>query len=131
MQEHYHEDRGRFPTWLIAIIATVIVVIVVLGLVSWYSSSSYGYGYTYGYGMMGGLGGGLCVLFAFPVGVIVLVLIVYAVTRGVDGGSCGDHYGHYSLGQERENAMETLRRRYASGEITKEQFEQMKRDNVS
>ncbi len=125
MQEHYHEDK-RFPTWLIALIVVIIVIAVIVSFVLWYFSSNY-YGYygnPYGYGgMMGGFGG-LGMLFFMPIGVIIVVLIIYALYRGL---SWGGHYDHIAM-DERENAVEILRRRYAKGEITKEQFEQMKRD---
>jgi len=80
---------------------------------------------------------GFPMLFMFPIGIVILIVIVYVIYRGVwwGGGCCGGHYGHYShygyrSDEERENAMEILRRRYANGEITKEQFEQMKKDLV-
>ena len=85
--------------------------------------------------MMGGWMG-FPMLFMFPIGIIILIVIVYVVFRGGWwGGGCGGHYGHYShygyrSDEERETAMEILRRRYANGEISKEQFEQMKKDIV-
>lgn len=39
-----------------------------------------------------------------------------------------DSDAHGGRGENRETPLEILRRRYASGEITKEQFEQMKKD---
>ena len=76
---------------------------------------------------------GFPMLFMFPIGIVNLIVIVYVIYRGVGwgGGCCGGHYGHYGhygSEEEKETAMEILRRRYAKGEITKEQFEQMKRD---
>ncbi len=66
----------------------------------------------------------------FPIGIIILIVIGYIIYRGFWwGGCCGGHYGHrhYGTDEERETAMEILRRRYANGEITREQFEQMKK----
>ncbi len=80
--------------------------------------------------MMGGFGG-YWMLFMIPIGLIILVIIGYVVWRAVNwGGSCcgTGHYGHY---EDRGNAMEILRQRYARGEISKEQYEQMKKDLVS
>jgi putative membrane protein len=131
-QHDSHDDRGRFPTTLVAIVAVTLVVIVAVVLILSYFSSNYGY---YGYGWGGGMMG-FPMLFMFPIGVIILIVIAYVIYRGVWwGGGCGGHYGHYShygyrSNEERENAMEILRRRYANGEITKEQFEQMKKDIV-
>jgi putative membrane protein len=73
---------------------------------------------------------GFPMLFMFPIGIVILIVIAYVIYRGVwwGGGCCGGHYGHYGSERERETAMEILRRRYVNGEITKEQFEQMKKE---
>jgi putative membrane protein len=130
-------DRGKFPTAIIAIVAAVIAVAVILVAAFAYLSSTnpnYGYGNGYyggGYGgMMGGFGG-FGMLFMIPIGLIVLLIIGYVIWRGCGwgGGSCGGgHTGHYSSNGNRENALEIIRQRYARGEISKEQFEQMKKD---
>jgi putative membrane protein len=69
-------------------------------------------------------------LFMIPMGLIVLVAIGYVWrTFRWGGGCCGSgHYGNYHAYSERENAMEILRQRYARGKISKEQYEQMKKD---
>jgi len=133
MERNY--DRGKFPTAIIAIVAAVIAVAVILMAVFAYLSSTnpnYGYnGYGNGYygGMMGGFGG-YSMLFMIPIGLIVLLIIGYVIWRGCGwGGGCGgDHYGHYASDGDKESAMEILRRRYAKGEISKEQYEQLKKD---
>lgn len=79
---------------------------------------------------MGGFGG-IWMIFMIPITLIVLVIIGWVIWRGVNwgGGCCGGHSGHsYASSGGTETAMETLRRRYANGEITREQFEQIKRD---
>jgi putative membrane protein len=125
-------NRGKFPIVFVAIAAAVIaVVVIIVAVFAYFSSRNFygnGYGYYGGYGMMGGFGG-YWMLFMIPVGLIVLVVIGYAIWRGIAwGGGCGGHYGHYASEQERGTAMEILRRRYANGEITKEQFENMRKD---
>jgi putative membrane protein len=124
-------DRGKFPTSIIAIVAVVIAVAVILIAVFAYLSSTnpnYGYGGYGGYGgMMGGFGGS-SMIFIMPIGLIILVIVGYAIWRGFGGGYGGDRYGHYSSYGEKENAIEILRQRYARGEISKEQYEQMKKD---
>ncbi len=128
MERNY--DRGKFPTAIIAIIAVVIAVAVVLMAVFAYLGSRNPY---YGYngygGMMSGFGG-FGMLFMIPIGLIVLLIIGYVIWRSCSwGGGCGSgHYGHYNSYGDRENAMEILRQRYARGEISKEQYEQMKKD---
>jgi putative membrane protein len=128
-------DRGRFPTSIVAIgVALVAVVVIVMAVFMVFASrNSYGYGGHYG--MMGGFGG-WGMVFMIPVGLIVLLIIGYVIWRGFGwgGGCCGGHYGHYGRyvsDTDRENAMEILHRRYARGEISKEQYEQMKKDIVT
>jgi putative membrane protein len=55
-------------------------------------------------------------------------LIIWAVIAGVRMMS-GNHGGHSCCGGAKgDDAEKLLRARYAKGEITKEQFEQMKKD---
>ena len=71
-----------------------------------------------GYGFMGGgFGGFLMILF--------WGLVIWAIVALVQSAS----NSRQSHGGSREDeAMKTLRERYAKGEITKEQFDQMKKD---
>jgi putative membrane protein len=78
--------------------------------------------------MMGGTGG-IWMLFMMPIGLIVLVVIGYVLWRSFGrGGGCGGHTGHY--GAYDENAIEILQRRYARGEISKDQYEQMRKTSL-
>ncbi len=126
----------RTPTATIAVVVAVIAVALVLVAVFAYTSSGYPYGYSGYYGgMMGGFGG-VWMLFMLPVGLIVLVVIGYFVWRacgwGWGGGCCGGgHGGYYASSGDRENALEILRQRYARGEISKEQYDQMRKDILS
>ncbi len=76
------------------------------------------------YGHMGdwgwGVGFGLGWIFPILFWVLIIWLVITLVrSRGdVTGGS--QH--------KNDDALDILRKRYASGEITKEQFEQMKKD---
>jgi putative membrane protein len=126
------QNRGKFPTAIIAVAVAVIAIIIVIALILFASNPYSGYGGYGGYygGMMGGFGG-YWMLFMIPIGLIILVIIGYVVWRAVNWGNscCGTgQYGHY---EDRGNAMEILRQRYARGEISKEQYEQMKKDIVS
>jgi len=130
MERNY--DR-KFPNTIIAIIAVVIAVAIILTVVFVYlSSRNPYYGYSGYGGMMGGFGG-FGMLFMIPIVLIVLVIIGYAIWRGCGWGrGCGGgHYRHYNSYGDRENAMEILRQRYARGEISKEQYEQIKKDIVA
>jgi putative membrane protein len=71
------------------------------------------------YDSMHGYGGILAMLFWILLIVGIVFLIVWLVRR-TDTGS-GSH----------ETALDILKKRYAKGEIDKEQFEKMKKDLVS
>lgn len=115
----------------VTIIAVVVIVVLVFGLLG--SVGMMGLG---GFGMMGGYGGyggmmGSYGGFGFnPVGWVLslifwaliiggAVLLILWLVRNVNGTSAG------SLSN---SAIEILKARYARGEITKEQFDSMKRD---
>lgn len=74
-------------------------------------------------GMMGGYGGGGfgMIGFGFLWPLLLLGGIAFVVYRAADGGSEG------SMGNSSDPALETLRERYARGELTEEQFEQRRR----
>jgi len=97
--------------------AIVIAVIAVLAAIVLYRLSGYASsGYMWGPGMMG-LGGGLAmtiVMIAIP------VLIVWAIIAMVRGAGC------CSTGSS-DGPMETLKRRYSRGDISKEEFEEGRR----
>ena len=64
-------------------------------------------------------------------GAIFLIFIVFMITRWFFGPwrGRGGEEGYYSYQhQQRPDAVLIVRERYAKGEITKEQFEQMMRD---
>ena len=108
---------------LLGVLALVIVILVSATFVSSIFGRGYGWGMM-GPGMMGGysyaiLGMLIPVLFLilFVAGVIWLV---QTLARGTSSPASG--------GSTTEPVMDILKRRYALGEITKEQFEQVKRD---
>lgn len=55
--------------------------------------------------------------------IIIIVLIVWAVSNG-----SSRHHPIVQNFPPQETPLDILKRRYAKGEITKEQFDQMKRD---
>lgn len=113
--------------WTILLVA--LGVVVVLGVVGVFIPLGVGRGYGSGWGMMGpGMMGGygfsmfgilIPVVFLFLV-VAGVVWLVQALGRGTSTSPSG--------GSPAESPLDILKRRYALGEITKEQFEQMKRD---
>lgn len=76
----------------------------------------------------GGSSGGLGFIGMF-IGLIFWILIIVGVVLLIkwliDQGKLGGQ-----LSMTEESAMEILKKRYAKGEISKEEFEQMKRDLV-
>ncbi|MBI4331534.1 MAG: SHOCT domain-containing protein [Chloroflexi bacterium] len=78
-----------------------------------------------GPGMMGGFGWG----FGPIIMIVFWGLVIWgiaALVRGVNGsGGCDGHSGGGG-----SDAIEVLKRRYARGEIKKEEFEQMKKDLI-
>ncbi len=71
-----------------------------------------------------GLGGFSWIMPIFMIVFLGLVIwgIVMLVRRTESAGCCGMQHDHQS-----DSALEILKRRYASGEITKEEFEEKKR----
>jgi putative membrane protein len=126
-------ESKKFPTSIIVLGAVVVVAVVLVAVFAYFASTNRYYGYDGYYGgMMGGYGG-VWMLFMIPVGLVVLAVIGWIIWRGIGcgGGCCGSgHRGHYASYGDRDNSMEILRQRYARGEISKEQYEQMKKDIV-
>ncbi len=101
------------------IVAVLVILSVVPGLI-W--GGQYG-----GWGMMGpGMMGGYGTMFFMPIlWIVVIGLIVWAVVAaarrpGESDGSSGSA----------DSALEILKRRYARGEINKEEYEAKKKDLI-
>jgi len=101
------------------IIGGIILAILVVGSLLW---SSF-YGWQGGYGMMGpgwGVMGGF-----MGIGMVIFWgLIIWGIIVLVRGGAPGCGSG------QSDSALEVLKRRYARGEISKEEFEEKKRDLI-
>jgi putative membrane protein len=76
---------------------------------------------------MDGMGG-----FMFPgLGIIILVIIIVAVAWAVKAGLAGNSsQTAHTEDEMSQTPLEILKRRYAKGEITKEQYQEMKEDLV-
>lgn len=101
------------------IVAILVVLPVVMGL---FWGGRYG-----GWGMMGPWGmGGFSTMFIMPIlGIVVLGLIIWAVLTAVRRPGEWD-----SATRTPDSALEVLKKRYARGEISKEEFEEKKKDLV-
>jgi len=104
-------------------------LVIVLVLAGAFFPLAFGRGYSSGWGMMGpGMMGGYGFsIFGMLIPVLLLILVVAGVVwlaQGLGRGSSSPP----AAGSSAESPLDILKRRYAQGEITKEQFEQMKRD---
>lgn len=83
-----------------------------------------GYGYGYGYPMMyGDYGIGHAIFSIFSI--VVLIMVIIMAIRFLRGKPMG-HGRHHWCGWN--SALETLKERYAKGEIDRAEFEQKKKD---
>ncbi len=110
------------------IFLAVIVALVVAGVtLSLLYGSRYGAGAGYGYGMMGG-GTGMWVfggLFMI-IPIVLFLLFIYWIVEIASGHNHDHRYDDaYRPGN---SAIEALDVRYAKGEITKDQYDAMKKD---
>lgn len=112
--------------WIVVI--GIVVVTLVLGGLGWLASSQ-GDGYRFwgmmgGRHMMGGFGfpfmGGIAMLLFWTLIIGGVVWLIVAATR--TGGQLAP------AAPVRESPVDILKRRFAAGEITKEQFDEMKRN---
>ncbi len=103
------------------IVAAAIIVPGILGAIFGWQNE--------GWGMMGwpGMMGGFSGMWLMPVfGLIVPVLIIWAIValvRGTRQSASSD-----SGSSQAESALEILKKRYARGEINKQEYEEKKKD---
>ena len=99
------------------IIAILIIVPLIYGLIGGWRE------YGYGYGMMGGFGG----MWFMPIFMIIFWgLVIWGIVALVRGQS----EPRSSDSSKLDSALDVLKRRYARGEINKEEFEEKKKDLV-
>jgi putative membrane protein len=73
---------------------------------------------------MNGMGG-----FMFPgLGLVLLIILVIVVIGALSGGRISGGYSGRGDRSSSETPLNILKRRYARGEISREEFEQMKKD---
>jgi len=112
------------------IAAGVLVTLAIIGVGVWAALGLRGDRYYWGWmgpGMMGGFGygGGWLMLLGM---VLFWGLVVWGIVALVRGTG-RHHYIENTRGSE--SALDVLKRRYASGEINKDEYEQKKKDLLS
>lgn len=75
-------------------------------------------------------GGGMWIFptIAMIIGLTVMLLLIFLVFGRGFRPPWQDGSRHHGEGQSTETALDILKKRYAKGEITREEFEQMKKD---
>ena len=105
------------------IVAILIIVPLIIGLVGGWQGYGYGYGMM-GPGMMGGFGG----FWFMPIIMIVFWgLVIWGIVALVRGVTSSSNMGSSN---QADSALEILKRRYARGEINKQEYEERKKDLV-
>ena len=74
--------------------------------------------------------GGMWIFPLIMFAVMIIFLFILFSRGGFRAPWCGPG-GHHGEGGETDSTLEILKKRYAKGEITKEEFEQMKKDILS
>ncbi len=70
-------------------------------------------------------------IFSILISVLIIAIIVRIIMRIATGGGHHHHHHHwhdYYHDESKNSALNILQERYAKGEITKEQYEGMKKD---
>lgn len=69
-------------------------------------------------------------MWVFPLVMIAIMLIFFFLFfgRGRSGPPWCNHFGNSHENEDSESALELLKKRYAKGEINKEEFDQIKKD---
>jgi len=86
-----------------------------------------GWGYGMGPGMMGGYGG--YGMGYGPIGLLLVIIVIAAVVIGIIAliRSAGTGTRQHGSASQEDDATEILRKRFAKGEIDKEEFEERKK----
>jgi putative membrane protein len=113
-------NRNQNPALIIGGVILAILILLVLGFLLLWGFRGTGYGMM-GPGMMGGYGS----MFLLPIFIIVILgLVIWAAVTATQKSSGKPDITGYKA----ETPLDILKRRYAQGEIDKEEYETKKRD---
>ncbi|MBM2831078.1 MAG: hypothetical protein HW414_130 [Dehalococcoidia bacterium] len=112
-------------TKVVLIIAGVLLLLMIVPSLIWGGASGWGGGGMMGPGMMGGFGLGW---FGPIVMVLFWVLVVWGIVALIRGTAWGGRPD--STAPPPDSALDVLKKRYARGEINKQEFEEKKKDLV-
>ncbi|MEX1315001.1 MAG: SHOCT domain-containing protein [Desulfotignum sp.] len=106
--------KNKFFTFFISVIPMVLIPFFFGCTHKPMDRSMGGWGHMMGYGGSGGIFMWILLI------IIIAVIFYFVINRGKTTGSL--------TGTEKESPSETLKKRYAKGEITKEEFDKLKKD---
>jgi len=115
-----HPHRGNPFAWA-ALAMVLVAVVAFFAILAIHGGPSVPAGPYYGYPFLGWW-------FFFPFGILFIFIVLFFVSRLIFWPIGWGWRRRYWYGYGYGDANEILRQRYARGEITKEQYEQMKRD---
>ena len=117
MYDPYREPRSR-PVWPVVLMAGVVVMVVVVLVLYFLDVDGY-FGST-----TNGRPTGVFYFGIFPL-FLVLILVMFAVRMVFWSRVWGSRQGYARPHPGRDPAVMTVRQRYARGEITREQYDQL------
>lgn len=113
-------DRNQNTALIIGGVILAIMVFLVLGFLLIWGFRGVGFGMM-GPGMMGGYGAMFLVPLFF---IVILGLVIWAIVAATQKSSGSPDTTDYKI----ESPLDILKRRYAQGDIDKEEYETKKRD---
>lgn len=123
------EEKNEFERvfWLVMVL---IAAVVAIGMAAGYFIAGHG-GFSYGTWMMAGFGYAFPVMALFMVvPLLLLFLFIYWIVRIANGPHEVHHYHSNTpqIGAGQGRAREILDEKYANGDLTREQYLQMRED---
>lgn len=113
-------NRNQNPALIIGGVIVAILILLVLGFLLFWGFRGAGFGMM-GPGMMGGYG----TMFLVPIIIIIILgLIIWAALTAAQKSSVSND----TTDNKTETPLDILKRRYAQGEMDKEEYETKKRD---